>query len=146
MSQDEGLFRKSLPAFAKLVSSYRYLTDNVKEITKPQNLLIYGIPDNILSKAKKETNTTEGQAYDASFGSVIHSAVGKDIGDCVSSPETKGTYQIVLVIDSLGQVEQTFAEKKNDIYQCLAPKLAAATAPVPPYAPFYYLFELVVTK
>lgn len=145
-SKEEKLFRQSLPAFTQWVASYEYLTNKGNVMDQVLPPMDFGIPVDVLKKAKKETDAEEGQKYDASMGNVMQAGLGANIQQCLKEPAAQGSYQMVLVVDKTGVLKHLYAEKHNEVYDCLIPKLRTATLPTPPYEPFYYHFEINVTK
>jgi hypothetical protein len=139
-TKDEGLFRKDLPFFKELVGSYKFLTDNPNEAALSGTPLDFVIPADILQTAQKELNTTEGSKYDEKFGPYF-----QKYSDCMSGEKANGWHRIVLEIAKDGTPIHIYVQRHDPVNDCLAPKFQKEKFPPPPFAPFYYLFELNVT-
>jgi hypothetical protein len=142
-AREEGLFRKDLPLFQKLVASYSFLTTDVVEDAAP---LDYAIPPDILKMAQKESKTKEGELYDREFGEALGQQLAGFMKECASGKEAFGWHRVVLALEKDGTATHIYAEKHDSVNDCLGPRLQGEKFPRPPGAPFYYLFELNVRK
>jgi hypothetical protein len=103
----------------------------------------YSIPPDVMEKAKKDSNSNEGNAYENyMFRDGELEKLDNDLGTCTSRNTEKGWLTLVIKIEGDGKASAVYAEKDNLIYRCLAPRLKIKKYTRPPRAPFYKTMKI----
>jgi hypothetical protein len=137
-ARNQKEFEANLPAFKELVQSYFFITSIVHEDAP----IDYFIPPNILKIADAEYHSKVGSQYEQVMFQGNPSLV-LDPG-CMNGHA--GWVKMVFVIGKDGSPSHIYAEKHGAVYDCLAPRVAAAKFTPPPHAPFYEYFQLNITE
>lgn len=145
-SRSEELFNEDLPAFQKLVASYKFVTENVKEETHQPPPIDFSVSASILDRARKTLKTPLGSRYDQQVGEDLGPSLAGFMKECASGSVAIGWHRVVIALRKDGTVTHIYAEKHDKVNDCLAPRFQGLKFPPAPTDPYYYLFELKVSQ
>lgn len=101
--------------------------------------------EQIKVKSQSDGISPEGEVYlkklDKDFKELINNAFSQCLkGGIFSRPRL---FNLVLRLDAKGLIEQVVASEANDASKCVNEHLKGKPMPVPPFAPFHVLVDVV---
>jgi len=124
-------FEEALPAFARLVQSYTFLTaddSSAQHSDFLQNLASY----------QEDIATPGGLAYEHQFTLRYQASYGAVLGACIQrTGQPPSSFEVVFVIDKDGRVTSGVPKAPSPLVACVIEAAQKDTFPKPPVAPFH---------